>query len=68
MLKNWNIRRVLYLLGGIMFAMIAAKDGVWWMALFGLYFIAMSIFRFGCAAGTCNAKPFESEKMNQNSN
>ncbi len=54
MLKNWNISRLLYLAGGILFAVIAVKDGVWWMAIFGLYFVAMSVFRSGCASGNCS--------------
>lgn len=52
-LKNWDIRRVLYLLGGIFFIITAVKDQMWWIAIFGVYFMAMAIFRFGCAAGNC---------------
>lgn len=48
-----NIRRIVYLLGGLAFIFIAIKDQVWWIGIFGLYFLAMSIFKFGCAAGNC---------------
>lgn len=53
LLKNWNLRRVLYLIGGIFFVLVAVNDRSWWMIPFGLYFIAMSVFRFGCASGNC---------------
>ena len=54
LLKNWNLRRFLYLGAGIFFVLIAINDRTWWMIPFGLYFVAMSIFRFGCAAGNCD--------------
>ncbi len=53
MLKNWDIRRTLYLIGGIAFTIIAIKDQTWWMIIFGVYFASMAIFRFGCASGNC---------------
>ena len=59
-MKRFNInslRRILYLLGGIFFCIIACKDEVWWLAIAGLYFIAMSVFRFGCASGNCGYTP-----------
>ncbi|WP_234109676.1 MULTISPECIES: hypothetical protein [Chryseobacterium] len=52
-LANWNLRRILYLVGGIFFAMVAFKDQNWWMIPVGIYFMAMAIFRFGCASGNC---------------
>ena len=51
--KNWDLRRILYLLAGVFFIFTAAKDQAWFMGVFGLYFAAMAIFRFGCAAGNC---------------
>lgn len=52
-LKKWNIRRISYLLGGIFFIITAIKDQILWIAIFGIYFISMAVFRFGCAAGNC---------------
>lgn len=52
-LKKWDIRRSFYLLGGIFFIVTAIKDQIWWVAIFGIYFISMAVFRFGCAAGNC---------------
>lgn len=52
-----NLRRILYLLGGIFFCVIAYQDEVWWLVIAGLYFIAMSVFRFGCASGNCGYTP-----------
>ena len=59
-LSNWNFRRIIYLIGGIFFVLVAINDRTWWMIPFGLYFIAMALFRFGCAAGNCNV-PFSEE-------
>lgn len=53
-LKKWDIRRSFYLLGGIFFVVTAIKDQIWWVAIFGIYFISMAVFRFGCAAGNCD--------------
>ncbi len=51
--RDWDFRRILYLLGGIFFVFTAINDKTWWLILFGLYFMAMSVFRFGCASGNC---------------
>ena len=51
--KNWDIRRIFYLLGGMFFLFTAVKDQMWWIAIFGIYFMSMAFFRFGCAAGNC---------------
>lgn len=51
LLQTWTLSRFLYLAAGIFFVLIAANDRVWFMIPFGLYFMAMAIFKFGCAAG-----------------
>ncbi|QOW11249.1 hypothetical protein Q73A0000_13205 [Kaistella flava (ex Peng et al. 2021)] len=51
--KTWTLNRFLYLAAGIFFVLIATNDRVWFMIPFGLYFIAMAIFKFGCAGGAC---------------
>ena len=53
LLQTWTLSRFLYLAAGIFFVLIAANDRVWIMIPFGLYFMAMAIFKFGCAAGAC---------------
>ena len=53
LLQNWTLSRFLYLAAGIFFVLIAANDRVWFMIPFGLYFMAMAIFKFGCAGGAC---------------
>lgn len=60
LLKNWDVRRALYFMGGLFFVLVALNDRSWWMIPFGLYFIAMALFRSGCAAGNCNV-PFSEE-------
>lgn len=52
-MQGWTISRVLYLAGGIFFILVAAFDRAWFMIPLGLYFMAMSIFRFGCVGGAC---------------
>ncbi|WHF50641.1 hypothetical protein QGN23_09335 [Chryseobacterium gotjawalense] len=59
--QNWTLSRFLYLAGGIFFVLIAANDRVWLMIPFGLYFMAMAIFKLGCAAGACEI-PRKEEK------
>lgn len=62
LLKNWNFRRLLYLIGGVFFVLVAVNDRSWWMIPFGLYFASMAVFRFGCAAGNCEV-PFSKEDV-----
>ncbi len=52
-LTSNNLRRIVYVIGGIAFIMMAIKDQQWWIGLFGLYFIAMAVFKFGCASDNC---------------
>ena len=54
--QNWTLSRFLYLAAGISFVLIAVNDRVWFMIPFGLYFMAMAIFKFGCAAGACQVQ------------
>lgn len=51
--QTWTLTRFLYLAAGIFFVLIAVNDRVWFMIPFGLYFMAMAIFKFGCAGGAC---------------
>lgn len=53
-LLSWNSRRIAYLVGGVVFMIIAIKDQSWWMLIPGAYFAAMAVFGFGCASGNCN--------------
>lgn len=52
-LQNWTFTRSIYLCAGIFFALIGAFDREWIMMALGLYFMAMAIFKFGCAGGSC---------------
>ena len=65
-LTGWNFRRIIYLVGGILFVFMAVNDRTWWLIPFALYFIAMAVFKFGCASGTCNIE--ESPKDAETSN
>lgn len=57
--KDWSVRRILYLLGGIWMVAQAIHDKIWFFILFGLYFMAMAIFKFGCASGNCGTNTCE---------
>lgn len=64
-LTDWNFRRILYLVGGVWMVAQSIMDHQWILVPFGLYFVAMGIFKFGCASGNCEvpyAKFKESEK------
>jgi hypothetical protein len=54
-LIGWDLRRIIYLLGGLFFVALAVKDQVWWMGLIGIYYAGMAIFKLGCASGNCVA-------------
>ena len=60
-IKNWTLSRFLYLAAGLFFVLVAVNDRVWLMVPFGMYFMAMAIFKFGCAAGNCTI-PMEEKK------
>ena len=65
LMKNWNFRRILYLIGGLGMIATAIGDNTWWLAIFGLYFMAMAIFQFGCASGNCSINEKEQPKHQQ---
>ena len=60
--QSWTVRRWLYLLAGLFFVLIAINDRVWFMIPFGLYFMAMALFKFGCAGGTCEISQNEDKE------
>lgn len=62
-LQNWTLTRALYLCAGIFFVFVAIFDRAWIMIPFGLYFMAMAIFKFGCAAGSCEIPLQEKTKI-----
>lgn len=51
--KDWNLRRIIYLIGGIWAIVQSVMDKAWILIPLGLYFTAMAIFKFGCASGNC---------------
>lgn len=63
--KNWDLRRFFYLFGGLFFVAIAVKDHVWWISVFGIYYIAMALFKFGCASGNCSLNLDEEKPKKQ---
>lgn len=51
--STWNWRRIIYFLGGLFFVALAWKDQVWWIAIIGVYYILMAIFKWGCVGKNC---------------
>lgn len=52
-LTGWTFSRVLYLAMGIIILIQSVMIRQWMGMVLGLYFAAMGIFAFGCAAGNC---------------
>lgn len=52
--KTWTAARLLYLVAGIMLVTQAIYEAQYLGLAIGGYFMAMAIFKFGCAAGNCN--------------
>lgn len=65
LLSGWDLRRILYLIGGIWMVAQAVMDKIWFLVPFGLYFMFMAILRVGCAAGNCTV-PYSKEKEDTN--
>lgn len=59
---SWSLSRFLYLAAGLLFILVAAKDRMWFMIPVGMYFVAMAIFKLGCASGSCAAFTKEENK------
>lgn len=57
LLFGWNLRRILYLVGGLWAAIQSAFDQQWLLMALGLYFVAMAVFKLGCTAGNCTVNP-----------
>ena len=54
--KGWNIRRVIYLALGLAMLVHSVVVSQWIFAVFASYYVAMSIFNFGCASGNCQVQ------------
>lgn len=52
-LKGWNLRRIFYILIGLMLIVQSILVRQWFAILFGGYFFSMGLFAFGCASGNC---------------
>lgn len=52
-LYNWNFQRILFLAFGVLMISQAIYERSWIGLLPGIYFAAMGLFAFGCAAGNC---------------
>lgn len=55
--SGWTIRRVLYLVLGLIVLVQALVEKQWLGALFGAWFAGMGLLGVGCAGGAC-ANPY----------
>ncbi len=53
MIRNWSIRRFVYLLAGGLFIVQGLISNEWPVIIGGAYFGAMGLFAFGCAGNNC---------------
>ncbi|WP_222164961.1 hypothetical protein [Edaphocola aurantiacus] len=56
LLFGWTLRRILYFVLGTWAAIQSALDQQWLLMGAGLYFVAMAIFRLGCAGNQCSVQ------------
>ena len=58
LLRNWSLRRVMYLVVGSLFVAQGIHQYEWIPIIAGGYFAFMGLLGFGCAAtGCCNIPP-----------
>lgn len=65
LLRDWNFSRIFYIVAGIWAVAQSIMDRAWLLLPFGLYFVAMGIFKFGCASGSCEV-PISSRQETEN--
>ncbi|MEI6184859.1 MAG: hypothetical protein WCP65_04965 [Bacteroidota bacterium] len=52
-LKGWSLRRGLFVAFGCYIMYTSSMDKSLAGIVFGIYFLSMGIFSFGCASGNC---------------
>ena len=60
-LTGWTIARWLYLGIGVLIIVQSIISRQWFGVAIGIYFAAMGLFAFGCAAGNCIGKDCAAE-------
>lgn len=56
-LNGWNVRRVVYLIVGLIATAQAFYLKEYFLILFGVYFAIMAVLNIGCASGHCAYEP-----------
>jgi len=51
--SGWNLRRIIYLLLGVMIVAQSIMMNEWFGIIAGSYFSVMGLFALGCAGGYC---------------
>jgi apolipoprotein N-acyltransferase len=64
-LTGWTFIRFAYLVMGSFITYQAFLQVQWIGGIFGLYFVSMAVFGFGCAGGACYTKPKYSRNDSQ---
>ena len=63
---GWNFQRIFFFAIGTLVVVQSLMSKHYLEASLGLYFAAMGLFGFGCAAGNCSAGPEQSKDVNSN--
>jgi len=66
LLSGWNVRRVIYLVMGIMILVQAWQESQWMLSVFGGYFAAMGLFALGCAGSNCAINTSQNARYSKN--
>ena len=63
---GWNFQRIFFFAIGTLVVVQSLMSKHYLEASLGLYFAAMGLLGFGCAAGNCSTSPIQSKDVNSN--
>ena len=63
---GWNFQRIFFFAIGTLVVVQSLMSKHYLEASLGLYFAAMGLLGFGCAAGNCSTGPIQSKDVNSN--
>ncbi|MCU0437436.1 MAG: hypothetical protein MUC49_05930 [Raineya sp.] len=66
LLTGWSIRRVVYLVMGIMIMVQAWQAQQWILSVLGGYFATMGLFALGCAGSNCEVNMNSKKQYSKN--
>jgi hypothetical protein len=63
---GWNFQRIFFFAIGTLVVVQSLMSKHYLEASLGLYFAAIGLLGFGCAAGNCSTGPIQSKDVNSN--